>query len=136
MQLGLLAAALAGFALVVHDAAAPSGVALRRPPDQPVVTSEVGSVTSGVTRTKHHIVLVVDDPDLGRALQERNAAEALIHGEYGASSPSTTFEVIVAAPDDDLAALRAGLAEFEVACVSVACPAMRVIDVRAGSEGR
>jgi hypothetical protein len=127
----LLLVALAVFAIAIHIAAGPGGVALREPAAAARDPSGADpSTASTQAATGLHLVLVVDDPDLARALDRRLAAATLVGGEYGAPSHPATFEVITVTPGDPLHALDLGLREYQAGCIAASCPAITVLDLR------
>jgi CTP:molybdopterin cytidylyltransferase MocA len=134
VRASFLLLALAAFAVATHIAAGPGGIAVRPPtlvpPDQPTATSVIAASAIARDLAPHHLVLVVDDPDLAAALNRRLAAGALIPGEYGAPAHPATFEVITAPPGDTLRALRLGLGEYQRQCVAASCPAITILDLR------
>jgi len=134
-----LGLALVAFAIVIHFAAGPAGVAIGAPvPHRQVAAEANTSVRATVAnpRSRQHFVLLSDNPVLVELLRARIAADDLVKIEAGALAAPLTFEVILVPPNDSLATLAAGLTEYQAQCVNSSCPAMSVLDLRSKPTAR
>ena len=118
-------------AAVMYLGAAPGGAALRQPPTVPTAGPEAAAErVLPSPSVRQHVVLLVDEAGLGETLRRRILEGELISGEFGAYAPPIEVEVIVGADAASVAALTAGLREFEARCAAEACPSIRVLDLR------
>jgi hypothetical protein len=117
---------------VMYLAAAPGGAARQSPPLASAADDEAAVARSLASPpARQHLVLLVDDPVLGAALQRRILAGEFVAAEFGAYASPFVVEVVVAADAAAVTTLEVGLREFEASCVAEACPAIRILDLRA-----